>query len=101
MTKDKLLENVRKGDDIIKGIQEDQLIIIKNFVQINFNIIEGDIFLLNDKKIKLHHLSFTEGGKKINLHYQLVKANGKAESTIFTARLHENLKIEKINENLS
>lgn len=98
MTKDKLLENVRKGEDIIKGIEHDQMILVKNYVQVNFGIVETDIFLLNDKKVKLHHLSFTEGGRKINLHYQLVKANGKAESTIFTIKLYDNLKIEKVNE---
>ena len=94
MNKEELCNNLKVGEGLIKKIEGDQLILVENYVRANYNIVKESVILLNDIKVRVHHFSFSESGRKINLHYQLVKANGKAESTIFTKLLGNNLKIK-------
>jgi hypothetical protein len=93
--KEQMIEFLRKRDSQIQEIKDDQLQIVKAYVKGSYNITEKDIFFLNDTKVKLHHITFSDSGRKINLHYQRVKYNGGIESKLFTTCLSNHIKITK------
>lgn len=93
--KEQMLQAIRDRDEAIKGVKESQVAIVVNYVKNVYDIAEKDIFFLNDTKVKLHHITYSDSGRKINLHYQRVKHNGGVESTIFTACIGNHVKITK------
>lgn len=97
VSKEQLITFIKKGNDTIKGIQNDQLILVKNFVKKFYGLEIGNVVMLNDTKIKVKDISFTDNGKKLTLHYQRVKFNGSVESMIYTTQIVNN-KIQQLNE---
>lgn len=93
--KEQMIDTIRQYDETINRIKIDQTAIVEAYVKNSYGLIEKDIFFLNDIKVKLHHITFSDSGRKINLHYQRVKHNGGIESTIFTACIGNHVKITK------
>lgn len=95
--KEQMIENVKKGDDVIQGIKDDQLLIVSNYVKKTYGIEPKSRCFIGENKVQIHHITFTDSGKKINLHYQKLNHNNTPVGIIFTTLLHNNLKIELIN----
>ena len=84
---EQLKELLKQGDNQIKQIKEQQLLLIANFIKDNYDYEIGTIILVNNIKGAIVGFVYNVLDKSIHIKYRQVKYNGSLASLIYTVKL--------------
>ena len=86
---EQLKELLKQGDNQIKQIKEQQLILIANFIKDNYGYEKGTIILVNNIKGVIVGFVYNALDKSIDIKYKQLKHNGSLASIIYTIKLRK------------
>ena len=84
---EQLKELLKQGDNQIKEIKEQQLILIANFIKTNYDYEIGTIILVNNIRGVIIGFIYNILDKSIHIKYKQLKHNGSLASIIYTVKL--------------
>ena len=86
---EQLKELLKQGDNQIKEIKEQQLLLIENFIKDNYGYEKGTIILVNNIKGVIVGFVYNALDKAIDIKYKQLKHNGSLASIIYTIKLRK------------
>ena len=86
---EQLKELLKQGDNQIKEIKEQQLILINNFIKDNYDYEIGTIILVNNIKGVISGFVYNLLDKIIYIKYRQLKHNGSLASVLYTTKLRK------------
>ena len=86
---EQLKELLKQGDNQIKEIKEQQLILINNFIKDNYDYEIGTIILVNNIKGVISGFVYNLLDKIIYIKYRQLKHNGSLASITYTIKLRK------------
>ena len=86
---EQLKELLKQGDNQIKEIKKQQLILINNFIKDNYDYEIGTIILVNNIKGVISGFVYNLLDKIIYIKYRQLKHNGSLASIIYTIKLRK------------
>ena len=86
---EQLKELLKQGDNQIKEIKEQQLILIANFIKTNYDYEIGTIILVNNIRGVIVGFVYNLLDKSIDVKYKQLKHNGSLASIIYTVKLRK------------
>ena len=86
---EQLKELLKQGDNQIKQIKEQQLLLINNFIKDNYGYEIGTIILVNNVRGVIIGFVYNLLDKSIHIKYKQLKHNGSLASIIYTVKLRK------------
>ena len=86
---EQLKELLKQGDNQIKEIKQQQLLLIENFIKDNYGYEIGTIILVNNIKGVIVCFLYNSLDKSIDVKYKQLKHNGSLASIIYTVKLRK------------
>ena len=86
---EQLKELLKQGDNQIKEIKKQQLILINNFIKDNYDYEIGTIILVNNIKGVISGFVYNLLDKTIYIKYRQLKHNGSLASVLYTTKLRK------------
>ena len=86
---EQLKELLKQGDNQIKEIKQQQLLLIENFIKNNYGYEKGTIILVNNIKGVIVGFVYNSLDKSIDVKYKQLKHNGSLASIIYTIKLRK------------
>ena len=86
---EQLKELLKQGDNQIKQIKEQQLMLIANFIKDNYDYEKGTIILVNNIKGVIVGFVYNSLDKSIDVKYKQLKHNGSLASVLYTTKLRK------------
>ena len=86
---EQLKELLKQGDNQIKQIKEEQLLLITNFIKDNYGYEKGTIILVNNIKGVIVGFVYNSLDKSIDVKYKQLKHNGSLASIVYTIKLRK------------
>ena len=86
---EQLKELLKQGDNQIKEIKEQQLILITNFIKDNYGYEKGTIILVNNIKGVIVGFVYNALDKSIDIKYKQLKHNGSLASIVYNVKLRK------------
>ena len=86
---DNLKALLKVGDNQIKQIKEEQLLLIANFIKDNYGYEKGTIILVNNIKGVIVGFVYNSLDKSIDVKYKQLKHNGSLASIVYTIKLRK------------
>ena len=86
---EQLKELLKQGDNQIKEIKKQQLILINNFIKDNYDYEIGTIILINNIKGVIVGFVYNSLDKSIDVKYKQLKYNNTLASMIYNVKLRK------------
>ena len=86
---EQLKELLKEGDNQIKEIKKQQLLLIANFIKDNYGYEIGTIILVNNIKGVISGFVYNLLDKIIYIKYRQLKQNGSLASVLYTTKLRK------------
>ena len=86
---EQLKELLKQGDNQIKQIKEQQLLLIANFIKNNYGYEKNTIILVNNIKGVIVGFVYNSLDKSIDVKYKQLKHNGSLASVLYTTKLRK------------
>ena len=86
---EQLKELLKEGDNQIKEIKQQQLLLIENFIKNNYGYEIGTIILVNNIKGVIVGFIYNSLDKSIDVKYKQLKHNGSLASIVYTIKLRK------------
>ena len=86
---EQLKELLKQGDNQIKEIKQQQLLLIENFIKDNYGYEIGTIILINNIKGVIVGFVYTALDKSIDIKYKQLKYNNTLASMIYNIKLRK------------
>ena len=86
---EQLKELLKQGDNQIKEIKKQQLLLIENFIRNNYGYEIGTIILINNIKGVIVGFVYNSLDKSIDVKYKQLKHNGSLASVLYTTKLRK------------
>lgn len=86
---EQLKELLKQGDNQIKQIKEQQLLLIENFIKNKYGYEIGTIILINNIKGVIVGFVYNTLDKSIHIKYKQLKHNGSLASLTYTVKLRK------------
>ena len=86
---EQLKELLKQGDNQIKEIKQQQLLLIANFIKDNYGYEIGTIILVNNIKGVISGFVYNSLDKIIYIKYRQLKHNGSLASVLYTTKLRK------------
>ena len=86
---EQLKELLKQGDNQIKEIKQQQLLLIENFIKNNYGYEIGTIILINNIKGVIVGFVYNALDKSIDVKYKQLKYNGSLASITYTIKLRK------------
>lgn len=86
---EQLKELLKQGDNQIKEIKQQQLLLIDNFIKNNYGYEKGTIILVNNIKGVIVGFVYNSLDKSIDVKYKQLKHNGSLASIVYTIKLRK------------
>ena len=86
---EQLKELLKQGDNQIKQIKEQQLLLINNFIKDNYDYEIGTIILVNNVRGVIIGFVYNLLDKSIHIKYKQLKHNGSLASLTYTVKLRK------------
>ena len=86
---EQLKELLKQGDNQIKEIKQQQLLLIENFIKNNYGYEIGTIILINNIKGVIVGFVYNSLDKSIDVKYRQLKHNGSLASVLYTTKLRK------------
>ena len=86
---EQLKELLKQGDNQIKEIKEQQLLLIENFIKNKYGYEIGTIILINNIKGVIVGFVYNSLDKSIDVKYKQLKYNGSLASIAYTIKLRK------------
>ena len=86
---DNLKALLKVGDNQIKQIKEEQLLLIANFIKDNYGYEKGTIILVNNIKGVISGFGYNLLDKILYIKYRQLKHNGSLASVLHTTKLRK------------
>ena len=86
---EQLKELLKQGDNQIKEIKQQQLLLIENFIKNNYGYEIGTIILINNIKGVIVGFVYNSLDKSIDVKYKQLKHNGSLASIVYTIKLRK------------
>ena len=86
---EQLKELLKQGDNQIKEIKQQQLLLIENFIKNNYGYEKGTIILVNNIKGVIVGFVYNSLDKSIDVKYKQLKHNGSLASIVYTIKLRK------------
>ena len=86
---EQLKELLKEGDNQIKEIKKQQLLLIENFIKTNYDYEIGTIILINNIKGVIVGFVYNAIDKSIHIKYKQLKHNGSLASLTYTVKLRK------------
>ena len=86
---EQLKELLKQGDNQIKQIKEQQLLLIENFIKNNYGYEIGTIILINNIKGVIVGFVYNSLDKSIDVKYKQLKYNNTLASMIYNVKLRK------------
>ena len=86
---DNLKALLKVGDNQIKQIKEEQLLLIANFIKDNYGYEKGTIILVNNIKGVIVGFIYNSLDKSIDVKYKQLKHNGSLASIVYSVKLRK------------
>ena len=86
---EQLKELLKQGDNQIKEIKQQQLLLIENFIRNNYGYEIGTIILINNIKGVIVGFVYNSLDKSIDVKYKQLKHNGNLASVLYTTKLRK------------
>ena len=86
---EQLKELLKQGDNQIKEIKKQQLLLIENFIKVNYDYEIGTIILVNNIKGVIIGFVYNVLDKSIHIKYKQLKHNGSLASLTYTVKLRK------------
>ena len=86
---EQLKELLKQGDNQIKEIKEQQLILINNFIKDNYDYEIGTIILVNNIKGVIVGFIYNSLDKSIDVQYKQLKYNNTLSPVVFKVKLRK------------
>ena len=84
---EQLKELLKQGDNQIKEIKQQQLLLIENFIKNNYGYEIGTIIYINNVKVVIVGFVYNLLDKSIDVKYKQLKYNGGLASIHYTVKL--------------
>ena len=86
---EQLKELLKQGDNQIKEIKQQQLLLIKNFIKNNYGYEIGTIILINNIKGVIIGFVYNSLDKSIDVKYKQLKYNNTLASIVYSVKLRK------------
>ena len=86
---EQLKELLKQGDNQIKEIKQQQLLLIANFIKNNYGYEKNTIILVNNIKGVIVGFVYNSLDKSIDVKYKQLKHNGSLASITYTIKLRK------------
>ena len=86
---EQLKELLKQGDNQIKQIKEQQLLLIENFIKVNYDYEIGTIILINNIKGVIVGFVYNTLDKSIDIKYKQLKYNNTLASIVYSVKLRK------------
>ena len=86
---EQLKELLKQGDNQIKEIKQQQLLLIENFIRNNYGYEIGTIILINNIKGVIVGFVYNSLDKSIDVKYKQLKYNNTLASIVYTVKLRK------------
>ena len=86
---EQLKELLKQGDNQIKEIKQQQLLLIENFIKNNYGYEKGTIILVNNIKGVIVGFVYNSLDKSIDVKYKQLKHNGSLASIVYKIKLRK------------
>ena len=86
---EQLKDLLKQGDNQIKEIKQQQLLLIKNFIKNNYGYEIGTIILINNIKGAIVGFVYNSLDKSIDVKYKQLKYNNTLASMIYNVKLRK------------
>ena len=86
---EQLKELLKQGDNQIKEIKEQQLLLIENFIKNNYGYEIGTIILINNIKGVIVGFVYNALDKSIDVKYKQLKYNNTLASIVYNVKLRK------------
>ena len=86
---EQLKELLKQGDNQIKQIKEQQLLLIENFIKNNYGYEIGTIILINNIKGVIVGFVYNSLDKSIDVKYKQLKYNNTLASIVYSVKLRK------------
>ena len=86
---EQLKELLKEGDNQIKEIKKQQLLLIENFIKSNYGYEKNTIILVNNIRGVIVGFVYNSLDKSIDVKYKQLKHNGSLASIIYTIKLRK------------
>ena len=86
---EQLKELLKQGDNQIKEIKQQQLLLIENFIKNNYGYERGTIILINNIKGVIVGFVYNSLDKSIDVKYKQLKYNNTLASMIYNVKLRK------------
>lgn len=87
MLKGELNELLKKGDEQIKEIKDQQIILITNYIKEKYQLERGDIIIYNGFKVVIVGFDYEGNASHIKLRYRRIKYTGALDNITYKAEL--------------
>lgn len=91
---DDLNKLLRYGNNQIKEIKEQQLLLIANYVKDNFQLEIGTIIITNNMRVVIVGFEYNQLEAKINIKYKMLKYNDTLDKHTYTTKLRKDFTID-------
>ena len=86
---EQLKELLKQGDNQIKEIKKQQLLLIENFIKTNYDYEIGTIILINNIKGVIVGFVYNSLDKSIDVKYKQLKYNNTLASIVYNVKLRK------------
>ena len=86
---EQLKELLKEGDNQIKEIKKQQLLLIENFIKVNYDYEIGTIILINNIKGVIVGFVYNSLDKSIDVKYKQLKYNNTLTSIVYSVKLRK------------
>ena len=86
---EQLKELLKEGDNQIKEIKKQQLLLIENFIKVNYDYEIGTIILINNIKGVIVGFVYNSLDKSIDVKYKQLKYNNTLASIVYSVKLRK------------
>ena len=86
---EQLKELLKQGDNQIKEIKKQQLLLIENFIKVNYDYEIGTIILINNIKGVIVGFVYNTLDKSIDIKYKQLKYNNTLASIVYSVKLRK------------
>ena len=86
---EQLKELLKEGDNQIKEIKKQQLLLIENFIKVNYDYEIGTIILINNIKGVIVGFVYNTLDKSIDIKYKQLKYNNTLASIVYSVKLRK------------
>ena len=86
---EQLKELLKEGDNQIKEIKKQQLLLIENFIKVNYDYEIGTIILINNIKGVIVGFVYNTLDKSIDIKYKQLKYNNTLASIVYNVKLRK------------